>query len=188
MVSHLTIITVVKQEYYYPLHVQKETGSEAVHNLLSLTGRNLPSQMLMYFVRKCPFNMMQLCHLEGIVWVLALFLRICVIQSQLLFCSLKLSFFISKMQIKYSLLKKVIRININCQHLLSLHWMPGAILYLLYYLYQLIWPSLWDWVIFLAPLSRWETWTPKHLRDICKLVVGRTNIWSQDVWLHSLHT
>lgn len=35
-------------------HKNEETGSEALHNLLSLTGGNLPSRMFMNFVRRCP--------------------------------------------------------------------------------------------------------------------------------------
>lgn len=58
--SHLAIITTVMQEY----HINRETGSEALHNQLSLKGRNLFSYMFMNFGRRCLFNKMQLFYSE----------------------------------------------------------------------------------------------------------------------------
>lgn len=85
---------------------KRGNGSEALPDLLSLTGRKLPSQMLMNLVRQCPFNMMQLCHLEGRVqfWIHS---SEPVTQSQLLLYSLTLCFLVSKMQIIYPLHKTV---------------------------------------------------------------------------------
>lgn len=100
-------------ESYYPLHMNKEMGSETLHNLLSLTGRNLPSQMFMNLVRKFPFNMMQLCHLKEKARIMAPSLRICMIESQLLFSSLTLDFLISKMRITYPFHKTLTGINID---------------------------------------------------------------------------
>lgn len=82
------------QEY----HINEETGSEALYNMLSLKSRNLLSYMIMNFVRRCPFNKMQLFYSEGTVGMLVPSFRICMLQSQLLIYSLTLSFLISKVQ------------------------------------------------------------------------------------------
>lgn len=90
-------------------------------NLLNLTDKKMPSQMLMNLVRKYPFDF-AIWREEYKFW-----LHLSESVTQLLFCSLTLSFLISKRQITFPLHRKVMRI-ISTANIVGANCVPGAVL------------------------------------------------------------